>query len=47
VTEIVPMERIEKLIYMIRGQKVILDRDLAAIYGVPRCFHKDSLQKSS
>ena len=31
---IVPVERIEKSIYLIRGQKVILDRDLAAIYGI-------------
>jgi hypothetical protein len=31
---IVPIERIEKLIYLIRGQKVILDGDLAELYGV-------------
>jgi hypothetical protein len=31
---IVPTERIEKCILLIRGQKVILDRDLAALYGV-------------
>ena len=31
---LIPGERIEKLIYLIRGQKVILDRDLAALYGV-------------
>ena len=30
----VPIERIEKSIYMIRGQKVMLDRDLAEPYGV-------------
>lgn len=30
----VPPERIEQAIYLIRGQKVILDRDLAALYGV-------------
>lgn len=30
----VPIERIEKSIYMIRGQKVMLDRDLAELYGV-------------
>ncbi|NTV53455.1 MAG: ORF6N domain-containing protein [Candidatus Firestonebacteria bacterium] len=32
--EIVPLERIEKRIYVIRGQKVMLDRDLAELYGV-------------
>lgn len=32
---IVPTERIEKSIYLIRDQKVMLDADLARIYGVP------------
>jgi len=31
---IIPIERIEHKIYLIRGQKVILDRDLAELYGV-------------
>ena len=31
---IVPMERIQQAIYLIRGQKVMLDRDLAVLYGV-------------
>ena len=31
----VPVERIEQAILLIRGQKVLLDRDLAALYGVP------------
>jgi hypothetical protein len=30
----VPMDRIEKSIFLIRGQKVILDKDLAELYGV-------------
>ena len=30
----IPVERIEKAIYLIRGQKVMLDRDLAALYEV-------------
>jgi hypothetical protein len=30
----VPLERIEKSIYLIRGEKVMLDRDLADLYGV-------------
>ena len=33
-TTIVPMERITSKIYFIRGQKVMLDRDLAELYGV-------------
>jgi hypothetical protein len=32
---LVPVERIERLIHLIRGQKVMLDSDLAEIYGVP------------
>jgi hypothetical protein len=31
---VIPVERIERAIYLIRGQKVMLDRDLAALYGV-------------
>ncbi len=31
---LIPTERIEHSILMIRGQRVILDRDLAALYGV-------------
>ena len=32
---LIPSERIEKAILLIRSQKVILDSDLALIYGVP------------
>ena len=31
---VVPMERIERAIILVRGQKVMLDRDLAGLYGV-------------
>jgi len=34
-TVIVPVERIERAILLIRGQKVLLDSDLAALYEVP------------
>ena len=30
----VPVERIEQAILLIRGQKVMLDRDLAELYGI-------------
>lgn len=33
-TENVRLERIERAILMVRGHKVLLDRDLAALYGV-------------
>ena len=31
---LIPVERIEATILLIRGEKVILDRDLAQLYGV-------------
>jgi hypothetical protein len=30
----IPVERIEKIIYLIRSEKVILDHDLAELYEV-------------
>ena len=33
-TDIIPIESIEHRIFLVRGQKVMLDRDLAALYGV-------------
>ena len=32
--DLIPAEVIERKIYLIRGRKVMLDRDLAALYGV-------------
>ena len=34
VDSIIPLENIESRIFLIRGQKVMLDRDLAGLYGV-------------
>ena len=31
---LIPPERIDRAILLIRGQKVMLDQDLAALYGV-------------
>ena len=33
-TDLISSEQIEKAIYLIRGEKVMLDRDLALLYGV-------------
>jgi hypothetical protein len=33
--DLISIERIEKAIYLIRGEKVMLDRDLAKLYEVP------------
>ena len=35
VAGLIPRESIESKIYLIRGKKVMLDRDLAVLYGVP------------
>jgi hypothetical protein len=32
--QILPVERVEKLIHLARGEKVLLDADLATLYGV-------------
>ena len=42
---IVPMERIQKTIYLVRGQKVMLDRDLAALYEVPTNVLKRAVKR--
>ena len=33
-SSVIPIERIAQAIYLIRGEKVMLDQDLAALYGV-------------
>src|SRR5881227_1909340 len=33
-SSLIPIEKIERAIYFIRGEKVMLDRDLAELYGV-------------
>jgi hypothetical protein len=33
--ELIPSDRIESKIYLLRGQKIMIDRDLAGLYEVP------------
>lgn len=33
-SDLIPVERVESKIYLIRGQRVMVDRDLAMLYGV-------------
>jgi hypothetical protein len=42
----VPVERIEKAIYLIRGEKVMLDRDLAGLYGVETRVLNQSVRRN-
>lgn len=41
-----PVERVEKAIYLIRGEKVILDRDLAEMYGVETRVLKQAVRRN-
>ena len=42
---LIPVERIERSILLIRRQKVILDRDLAQLYGVEtRALNRQSVE---
>ena len=43
---LVPMEVIEKRILLIRGRKVMLDADLAELYGVPTKALKQAVKRN-
>ena len=43
---LIPIERIEKAILLIRGQKVMLDRDLARLYGVTTGALNQAVQRN-
>ena len=43
----IPLERIQRAIHLIRGQKVMLDRDLAALYGVPTKALKQAVRRNA
>jgi hypothetical protein len=43
---LVPVEQIERAILLIRGQKVILDRDLAELYGVETRMLKQAVRRN-
>ena len=44
---LIPMERIERAILLIRGEKVMLDTDLAAIYGVTTKRLNEQVKRNS
>ena len=43
---LVPAEHIERRIYLIRGHKVMLDSDLAELYGVPTFRFNEAVKRS-
>jgi phage regulator Rha-like protein len=44
--DLIPQEVIENKIYLIRGQRVMLDRDLAKLYGVPTKRLKEQVKRN-
>jgi putative endonuclease len=44
--EIITQESIAQLIFQIRGQKVMLDRDLAELYGVETKALKQAVRRN-
>ena len=44
--DIVPMERITNKIYLIRGMKVMLDRDLAELYEIENRILKQAVRRN-
>jgi hypothetical protein len=46
-TSIVPIERVANKIYLIRGQKVMLDRDLAELYHVPTSALNQAVKRNT
>jgi len=44
--EVVPLENIAALIYFVRGRKIMLDRDLAILYGVPTKRLKEQVRRN-
>ncbi len=47
IKEIVPTERIENRILLLRGQRVMLDRDLAELYGVSTKVLNQAVKRSN
>ena len=45
-TDLIPTERIETSIYSIRGERVMLDRDLATLYGVETKMLKRAVKRN-
>jgi hypothetical protein len=44
---LVAIQAIERRIHLIREQKVMLDRDLAAMYGVPTMALKQQVKRNA
>jgi hypothetical protein len=45
-TDIVPLKKITEKIYLLRGKKVLMDRDLAQLYGVETRILTQSVKRN-
>jgi len=45
-TDLISIKKTEKAIYLIRGEKVMLDRDLADLYGVSRAALNQAVRRN-
>jgi hypothetical protein len=43
---LIPIEQIDGMIHMIRGVRVMLDRDLATIYGIPTFRFNEAIKRN-
>jgi len=43
---LIPQERIEQKIFLIRGHRVMIDRDLAALYGVKTKYLNQQVRRN-
>jgi ORF6N domain len=43
---LIPIEQIDRMIRTIRGVRVMLDRDLAQIYGVPTFRFNEAIKRN-
>jgi len=43
---LIPIEKIEKAIYLIRGERVMLDRDLAKLYDVTTAAFNQAVRRN-
>ena len=44
--ELIPQERIERRIFLIRGHRVMMDRDLAELYGVKTKYLNQQVRRN-
>lgn len=45
-TDLIPIEKISSKIYFIRNEKVLIDRDLASMYGVETRVLKQAVKRN-